>query len=564
MNIIRSNTKVHPITISIVKVHASFSGSESGATCMQLAQMVAKASGTSRIVEFTGTHSAQPDKWFEVWKGKLNDAQIVVVIFSIIYRDIFTKALKKEALAILDRYENNLIKVYIFDPSIDSAADIRNNIEEDAPYMGDLTAWKKFVTETEPFQHKKQQQHEEDEQQKESNQPTKESVVEKKSIGENLKEAIENELNYIIEEKEDFELADKYQEYLNEINLKLIPIELDFTNAKKKRDFNLCTILKEQIKLFPKTFEAFEESKMTPQENTVKQLSKNNTINKPIDERGRTPLMQAAVDNDIPTMEYLLKYGAQVDLQTQYGNSALIFASMEGHSNAVEMLVNAKADVNLINNDGFNAVMQAARCGYVRVLKHLLHAGADVDVQDNEKETALIRAAKAGQVKTVKLLLENSANIDIHDSNDKSAYEWAKELNEKECVILFEEQEEERRRRGDLFNEKEASFIQAASDGDVSKLLAIIEEGININCQDKSGYSALILASMKGKDKVVKVLLDRHAEVDLTTKVLSLSSTLYSLYVCIMSVCVYVCVSIRVCTRVCVRFVIFEDFTLEI
>eukprot|EP00615_Pteridomonas_danica_P006484 CAMPEP_0114342444 /NCGR_PEP_ID=MMETSP0101-20121206/9803_1 /TAXON_ID=38822 ORGANISM="Pteridomonas danica, Strain PT" /NCGR_SAMPLE_ID=MMETSP0101 /ASSEMBLY_ACC=CAM_ASM_000211 /LENGTH=437 /DNA_ID=CAMNT_0001476553 /DNA_START=21 /DNA_END=1331 /DNA_ORIENTATION=+ len=129
------------------KVHASFSGGEPAATCFEIPQMVAKAGYT-----FTGTHSAQPDKWYEIWKAKLLDALFVIVVFSDVYRNRFTKALKKEADAIIELLEQNAIAVYIFDPDAKgSASDIFMNLDEQSLVMGDLSGWVDFVENTIPI-----------------------------------------------------------------------------------------------------------------------------------------------------------------------------------------------------------------------------------------------------------------------------------------------------------------------------------------------------------------------------------------------------------------------------
>jgi len=101
--------------------------------------------------EITGLHQGQNADWFEVWKRKCENADVVIVIFSGIYQDRFTKALLREATLIMELEQQGKVRVFIFDPRKCDAAVIRDNLEEDAEFMGDLPRWKNFVTSTSPI-----------------------------------------------------------------------------------------------------------------------------------------------------------------------------------------------------------------------------------------------------------------------------------------------------------------------------------------------------------------------------------------------------------------------------
>ena len=54
-----------------------------------------------------------------------------------------------------------------------------------------------------------------------------------------------------------------------------------------------------------------------------------------------------------------------------------------------------------------------------------------------------------------------------------------------------------------------APILQAAYTGDTAYVQSLLDDGANVNTQDKDGYTALIMASSKGHTDTVKVLLDR-------------------------------------------------------
>ncbi|MEI0580877.1 ankyrin repeat domain-containing protein [Brachyspira pilosicoli] len=71
------------------------------------------------------------------------------------------------------------------------------------------------------------------------------------------------------------------------------------------------------------------------------------------DDTGTTPLMWASMNNQIPAINILLKYGANINAQDYDGWSALHFAAASQSYKAVEILLKNKANANLenVNND---------------------------------------------------------------------------------------------------------------------------------------------------------------------------------------------------------------------
>ena len=74
------------------------------------------------------------------------------------------------------------------------------------------------------------------------------------------------------------------------------------------------------------------------------------------DDTGTTPLMWAAMNNQISAINMLLKYGANINAQDYDGWSALHFAAASQSYKAVEILLKNKADVNLENVNNNKAI----------------------------------------------------------------------------------------------------------------------------------------------------------------------------------------------------------------
>ncbi|KAK6189883.1 hypothetical protein SNE40_001857 [Patella caerulea] len=116
---------------------------------------------------------------------------------------------------------------------------------------------------------------------------------------------------------------------------------------------------------------------------------------------GDTPLMVAAVMNNIPYMKALLDYGCTTDTQNYHGHTVL-------HLGVVGIacrLKNTYCDNHVLNRECLDIVL----CRDI-----------DVNVQDNEGRTALMLAAKFQIGNLVKKLLIAGGDVKIVDKSGKS------------------------------------------------------------------------------------------------------------------------------------------------
>jgi uncharacterized protein len=117
---------------------------------------------------------------------------------------------------------------------------------------------------------------------------------------------------------------------------------------------------------------------------------------------GETPFVRAALSGDIEVMRLLLANGADPNIATTQGTTALMAASginwipaqTYSHSEAeyveaVKLCVERGADVNAANSLGLTAMHGAANRGWVSVMQILADHGAKVDAKDNEGRTPM-------------------------------------------------------------------------------------------------------------------------------------------------------------------------------
>ncbi len=82
----------------------------------------------------------------------------------------------------------------------------------------------------------------------------------------------------------------------------------------------------------------------------------------------------------------LLQNGVFPDLLNSLG---LIAASISGHTKIVELLLSHGAQVDLRTHGGMSALMMAVVEGHTEIVQFLLEYGVQVDLQDNSGNSAL-------------------------------------------------------------------------------------------------------------------------------------------------------------------------------
>jgi ankyrin repeat protein len=124
-----------------------------------------------------------------------------------------------------------------------------------------------------------------------------------------------------------------------------------------------------------------------------------------VDFTGQTPFLRAALSGDITAMRLLLDHGADPNIATFAGTTALMAAagvnwaenqtyteSKESLMAALQLCLEKGADVNAKNSMGITAVIGAANRGSDDMLELLVQKGAKLDVKDNEGRTPLVWA----------------------------------------------------------------------------------------------------------------------------------------------------------------------------
>lgn len=124
-----------------------------------------------------------------------------------------------------------------------------------------------------------------------------------------------------------------------------------------------------------------------------------------VDFTGQTPFLRASLSGDITVMRLLLDHGADPNIPTFAGTTALM----------------AAAGVNWAENQTYTESKQSL----MEALKLCLDKGADVNAANSMGITALIGAVNRGSDDMVELLVQKGARLDVKDKEGRTPLVWA-------------------------------------------------------------------------------------------------------------------------------------------
>ncbi|MCP5469067.1 MAG: ankyrin repeat domain-containing protein [Chlamydiales bacterium] len=267
--------------------------------------------------------------------------------------------------------------------------------------------------------------------------------------------------------------------------------------------------------LFPTSVEA--KSKKNPQKMSQAQLA---TKMKESTQELNAKLLVAAFEGNAKECEQLIKAGAEINTQTQNGDTPLLLAIRENHIQIVKALLSFEADCCLANRAGIFPLAQVVVNGDKAVPKELddgkiiyvksdfkihpflatalLINGARIDQQDMQGRSALHLAAEAGNVEAINFLVDHEANVDIRDVNGRSPLMYACKSGGLECCkqLLLAKSDVNAKD-----NDGQTPLMFAVQKDQPEMVTHLINKGAVINDADDFGATALKISDALGNRK---------------------------------------------------------------
>jgi uncharacterized protein len=238
---------------------------------------------------------------------------------------------------------------------------------------------------------------------------------------------------------------------------------------------------------------------------------------------GSTALLVASNRGYPDIVAQLLKHGAKVDVAVE-STTALMCACVNGYTDIAYLLIDAGIDIGASNTMGWTPLLQAAERGCYKILERLIEKGADVNVRSaNAKWTPLMSASANGFLDIAEALIEAGADIEAQQAGGWTPLMIAVQAGETEIVRLL------LKHHAKIFESKSQispggnaaaladipdgalPMIGATLGGHVDIISLLLDHGANIEARTSGGRTALMIAASMGNKSATDVLLSRKA-----------------------------------------------------
>jgi len=222
-----------------------------------------------------------------------------------------------------------------------------------------------------------------------------------------------------------------------------------------------------------------------------------------LDGRHSTPLHFAAGYNRVGVVEFLLNNGADVHAKDKGGLVPLHNACSYGHYEVTELLVKHGATVNVSDLWKFTPLHEAAAKGKYEIVKLLLKHGADASKKNRDGHTPL-DLVKEGDQDVVDLLRGDSALLDAAKKGNLSRVQKLLTQDNINCR--------------DSAGRNSTPLHLAAGYNNLEVADHLLEQGADVNAQDKGGLIPLHNASSYGHLDIAALLIKYSTIVNATDK----------------------------------------------
>ena len=233
---------------------------------------------------------------------------------------------------------------------------------------------------------------------------------------------------------------------------------------------------------------------------------------------GWTVLHFSAQSGSHDLIDFFVKKGVNVLLETRAGNNSLHIATSNGHLSLCETLITKyKLDVKMTDNDGWTALSFAAENGSYELIEFFVEKKIDIYQKTNDGKNCLHIAASKGHFNLCKTLIEKiNFNVDMVDNKKWTALHYAAQKGSYELMNYFIAKGTDV-----LLKTKDGlnCLHIAASNGHLNLCKTLINEiNFDVNIADDEGRTALYCSAQSGNDELFGFIADKGTNIFLKTK----------------------------------------------
>lgn len=231
-----------------------------------------------------------------------------------------------------------------------------------------------------------------------------------------------------------------------------------------------------------------------------------------LSETGETAVLMATRGKHAEIAVDLIKRGADLEARSPiHGWTALLTAVAKDSMEIIQALLDCHAKVNVTGRDGESPLMLAALLGRTTIAEILLDAGAEVDVCAEDGKRSLTHACYKGYWATALCLVERGASLDAQDCGGRAPISWACFEGHEHIVRCLAERQADIEVRDRL---GWSPLMLAAHGGNLETVMCLVERQADLTARGKDGETALMLAALKGHASVIRFLSAQGVEVD--------------------------------------------------
>ncbi|XP_067675633.1 ankyrin repeat domain-containing protein 50-like [Haliotis asinina] len=253
----------------------------------------------------------------------------------------------------------------------------------------------------------------------------------------------------------------------------------------------------------------------------------------------RTALVIAVLNNHLEVVDYLGSMGADVTIRTdnlldcltaavvaghismlltlldlemfdinrrgQYGRTAVMVAALLGRYQEYDALVSSHSDVKLLDDFGNDCLLLAATGGSEKIVRHLISLKAfNINRQQEHQSTPIFAAVCQNHQKVFDLLVAEGANVALTSMGDTCLIKACETGNCHIVKTLISVKSQDINHRG---RHGWTAVMMAALKGYVDVLQILVSEGADLTLTDDDGNNCLMLASVYGQVIMIQHLL---------------------------------------------------------
>lgn len=235
----------------------------------------------------------------------------------------------------------------------------------------------------------------------------------------------------------------------------------------------------------------------------------------------------AARAGDLAGVKQFVDEGGNIDVQNQFGFTALHAAAVHGQVEVARYLIDQGADLDIISMSRKTPMCYAVTGlgtdsteeARLRILRLLIDAGAKFDAFDGyEALDPVILASQARNLRMLQALISQGAPV-LKEYPSQTALHVLAEADTQRSDDLQEIL--------DLLvaaglaidvcdSESETPLCHATRNNDLTLVGLLIERGADVNVETRSGDTPILLAVRTGNPAVVKMLMERGADPEVT------------------------------------------------